>query len=124
MVDPDIEFMTDGKTANIEIQSRGFDVMHPFGYKTPYTGTMTFYEDVKISADCKQVIIAPDIDLINRVLVYVMGNCTGELDLEPNYRIHQPYAQPEWWESPALMYQEWLKKAKVTYGNLMGEYIP
>jgi len=124
MVDPDIEFMMDGHTANIEIQSRHFQVMNPFGYKTPYTGTMTIYDDVKISADCKQVIIAPDIDLINRVLVYVMGNCTGELDLEPNYRIYQPYAQPEWWESPALMYQDWLKKAKTTYGNLMGEYIP
>ena len=125
MVDPDIEFMTDGGTANIEIQSRGFNVMHPFGYKMPHiVGAMAVYEDVKISNDCKQIIIAPDIDLINRVLVYVMGNCTGELDLEPNYRISQPYAEPEWWESPALMYQEWLKKAKITYGNLMGEYIP
>ncbi len=73
--------------------------------------TITTFEDVKFSHDCKTIIVAPDMELINRVVGYAMTGCEGMFEIDPNViTLNRP---APWSES--FFYDEW-------YADIIGKY--
>jgi len=116
MVDPDVEFKN--RNITIEIQSRGFYSFNLFeNHKQAWDGrTITTFEDVKFSHDCKTIIVAPDMELINRVVGYAITGCQGEFEIDPNIKYIKKTQKP--WTSP-YPYDVWLESIKENYEKYM-----
>jgi hypothetical protein len=115
MVDPDADFQK--KSINIEIQARDFKTVALHGSDKArgfHDNTYTVWENFKTSADCKQIIVAPRMNLIEQAVTFAKNACNGELDISQTIT---PVKQTDfnyykdWKSSPALVYQNWLKNA-------------
>lgn len=109
MVDPDVEFMN--RNMIIEIQSTDFISLSLYGNTVlgNFDGIVTTYSGVKFSADCKKTIVAPDMQLITRVISYVITGCEGEFKLDPRIKSAGKY-EIHHYDSPHKLYEEWLEK--------------
>ena len=115
MVQPDADFQR--KSVNIEIQVTDFKTLALHGSDNQrgfQDNTYTVWKNFKTSADCKQIMVAPRMNLIEQAVEYAKNACNGELDIPT---IVTPVKQTDfnrmsdWESSPALVYQNWLKNA-------------
>ena len=64
--------------------------------------------------DCKRIIVAPDMDLITEAVEFAKNNCSGDVEGFEEIVIKQkttPHEDKNWRDSPALVYQDWLRNA-------------
>jgi len=109
MVDPDAVFQD--KSVNIEIQVRDFTTLSK---QTTRDGLYTTWQNFKVTNDCKRILVAPDMDLITEAVEFAKNNCSGEVEHVKEIVIKQkttPHDYKKWRDSPALVYQNWLKDA-------------
>ena len=109
MVDPDAVFQD--KSVNIEIQVRDFTTLSK---QTTRDGLYTTWQNFKVTNDCKRILVAPDMDLITEAVEFAKNNCSGEVEHVEEIVIKQkttPHDYKKWRDSPALVYQNWLKDA-------------
>ena len=109
MVDPDAVFQD--RSVNIEIQVRDFTTLSK---QTTRDGLYTTWQNFKITKDCKRILVAPDMVLITEAIEYAKNNCSGEVEHFEEIVIKQkttPHDYKKWRDSPALVYQNWLKDA-------------
>jgi len=76
----------------------------------------TYYENVAIDQECRHATVAPDIDLIAKVLKYFMEHCEGDRDFVMENRVIMPYFAFDKFESQWYKYIEWLNKMIKEYG--------
>jgi len=109
MVDPDTEFIN--RNYSIIIQSNEFTSLSLYGNIKlgSFDGIINTYSNVKFSTDCKTTIVAPDMELITRVLSYVITGCDGEFKMDPRITNSGKYEMREY-GSPHKLYEEWLEK--------------
>ena len=109
MVDPDAVFQD--RSINIEIQVRDFTTLAEQKTKD---GLYTTWKNFKITNDCKRILVAPDMVLITEAVEYAKNNCSGDVEHFEEIVIKQkttPHDFKKWRDSPALVYQNWLKDA-------------
>ena len=109
MVDPDADFQH--KSVNIEIQVRDFTTLSK---QSTRDGETVVWKNFKITNDCKRILVAPDMDLITEAVEFAKNNCSGEVEHFEEIVIKQkttPHEDKNWRDSPALVYQNWLKDA-------------
>ena len=123
MVDPDSNFQH--KSINIEIQSRNFTTLALVGNDNSRNfknGSYTTWENFKVNDDCTKIIVAPDMELIDQAVEFAKNNCNGDIDILENTVIKQeptPHNDRNWRDSPALVYQDWLRNAIENNKGLM-----
>ena len=123
MVDPDSNFQH--KSINIEIQSRDFTTLAIIGNDNSRNfknGSYTTWENFKVNDDCTKIIVAPDMELIDQAVEFAKNNCNGNIDILENTVIKQeptPHNDKNWRDSPALVYQDWLRNAIENNKGLM-----
>ena len=109
MVDPDSDFQN--KSVNIEIQVRDFTTLSK---QSTRDGETIVWKNFKVTNDCKRILVAPDMDLITEAVEFAKNNCSGEVEHFEEIVIKQkttPHEDKNWRDSPALVYQNWLKDA-------------
>ena len=109
MVDPDAEFQN--KSVNIEIQVRDFTTLSK---QSTRDGSTLVWKNFKVKNDCKRILVAPDMELITEAVEFAKNNCSGEIEHVEEIVIKQkttPHDYKKWRDSPALVYQNWLKDA-------------
>ena len=109
MVDPDAEFQN--KSVNIEIQVRDFTTLSK---QSTRDGSTLVWKNFKVTNDCKRILVAPDMELITEAVEFAKNNCSGEIEHVEEIVIKQkttPHDYKKWRDSPALVYQNWLKDA-------------
>ena len=76
-------------------------------------GAYTVWKNFKVTDNCKRILVAPDMELITQAIEFAKNNCKGEVDLETDVikRDPTPHNDRNWRDSPALVYQNWLKDA-------------
>jgi hypothetical protein len=123
MVDPDAPFQN--KSIAIEIQASKFTTLSVIGSDNSRNfkqGSYTTWENFKQTPNCKKIIVAPDMELITQAVEYAKNNCNGEIDVLENTVVHQeptPHDDRNWRDSPALVYQDWLRNAIENNKGLM-----
>jgi len=123
MVDPDAPFQN--KSISIEIQSNTFTTLSVIGNDNSRNfnqGSYTTWENFKQTDNCKKIIVAPDIELITQAVEYATNNCNGEIDVLEKTVVHNeptPHNDRNWRDSPALVYQDWLRNAIENNKGLM-----
>ena len=123
MVDPDAPFLN--KSISIEIQASKFTTLSVIGNDNSRNynqGSYTTWENFKQTDNCKKIIVAPDMELITQAVDYALNNCNGEIDVLENTVVHQeptPHNDRNWRDSPALVYQDWLRNAIENNKGLM-----
>jgi hypothetical protein len=117
MVDPDVQFKN--RNITIEIQARGFYSFDLYdNRKNSWDGrTIITYPDVKFSHDCKTILVAPDMELITRVIGYAATGCVGDFELDPNIKYIKKTPKP--WTSSYFTYDDWLSSVKENYEKYM-----
>ena len=109
MVDPDADFQN--KSVNIEIQARDFTTLSK---QSTRDGETIVWKNFKVTNDCKRILVAPDMDLITEAVEFAKNNCSGEIEGFEETVIKQkttPHEDKNWRDSPALVYQDWLRNA-------------
>uniref|UniRef100_A0AAT9J945 ORF33 n=1 Tax=Nitrosopumilaceae spindle-shaped virus TaxID=3065433 RepID=A0AAT9J945_9VIRU len=123
MVDPDAPFQS--KSIAIEIQASKFTTLSVIGSDNSRSfnqSSYTTWENFKQTPNCKKIIVAPDIELIKQAVKYAVNDCNGEIDVLENTVVHQeptPHNDRNWRDSPALVYQNWLREAIENNKGLM-----
>ena len=123
MVDPDSDYQN--KSVNIEIQASNFTTLSVVGSDNARgfkNGSYTTWENFKVTEDCRQIIVAPNMELITQAVEYARNNCNGEIEVLENTVIKQeptPHNDRNWRDSPALVYQDWLRNAIENNKGLM-----
>jgi len=114
MVDPDADFQR--ISVNVEIQAREFKTLSVMGSNDARSfsnNEFTVWKNFKVTDNCKRILVAPDMELIAKAIEFAKTNCQGEVDLETDVIKRDPtlHEDKNWRESPALVYQNWLKNA-------------
>jgi hypothetical protein len=123
MVDPDAPFQS--KSIAIEIQASKFTTLSVIGHDNSRSfnqGSYTTWENFKQTDSCNKILVAPDIELIKQAVEYAVNDCNGEIDVLENTVVHQeptPHNDRNWRDSPALVYQDWLRNAIENNKGLM-----
>ena len=123
MVDPDAPFQS--KAIAIEIQASKFTTLSVIGNDNSRNysqGSYTTWENFKQTDGCKKIIVAPDMELITQAVEYAVNDCNGEIEVLENTVVHQeptPHNDRNWRDSPALVYQDWLRNAIENNKGLM-----
>ena len=114
MIDPDADFQR--VSVNVEIQARNFKTLSVMGSNDARSfsdNEFTVWKNFKVTDNCKRILVAPDMELIAQAIEFAKNNCNGEIDLETDVikRDPTPHNDRNWRDSPALVYQNWLKDA-------------
>ena len=115
MVDPDAPFQR--ASVNVEIQAREFKTLSVMGnndMRSFNDGAYTVWKNFKITDNCKRILVAPDMELIAQAIEFAKNSCNGEVELLESTVVEQkttPHDFKKWRDSPALVYQNWLKDA-------------
>jgi len=112
MVDPDSDFQH--KSINIEVQSNSFKTLSQVGSDKQrgfQNGGYTVWQDFKVTNNCHNIIVAPDLDLITQAVEYAKNQCDGEINTISEVIKLEVFELEHWYESPALVYQDWLRNA-------------
>ena len=123
MVQPDSDFQH--KSVNVEIQAGNFTTLALVGNDNSRNfknGSYTTWENFKINDNCTKIIVAPDMKLIDQAVEFAKNNCDGDIDILENTVIKQeptPHNDRNWRDSPALVYQDWLRNAIENNKGLM-----
>lgn len=118
-VDPDVDMLQ--RAMVIEIQASDFryaadDKQHQLNIGRFDNGTMSergyvYYENVSIDKECRHANIAPDIELVGKVLQHFMNECNEQLDYHYENRITLPYISFDKMDSSHYEYIRWLNNA-------------
>lgn len=76
----------------------------------------TYYENVAIDQECRHATVAPDIELVGKVLKYFMEHCEGDRDFVMENRVIMPYLGFDKFETQWYKYVDWLNKMIKEYG--------
>ena len=74
----------------------------------------TIWKNFKVTDNCKRILVAPDMELITQAIEFAINNCNGEVESLESVVVEQkttPHDFKKWRDSPALVYQNWLKDA-------------
>ena len=118
-VDPDVEMMQ--RAMIIEIQASNFrfaaeDKQHQLSITHFDNGTKTprgyvYYENVSIDDKCRHANVAPDPELIGKVLSHFMNDCKDQLEYQSKNRVVLPYISFDKMDSQYYQYVTWLNNA-------------
>ena len=118
-VDPDVEMLH--RAMVIEIQASDFrypadDNKHQLNIGRFDNGTMNprgyvYYENVSIDDKCRHANVAPDIELVGKVLQHFMNECRDQLEYQSENTVILPYISFDKMESQYYQYITWLNKA-------------
>lgn len=75
-----------------------------------------YYENVSIDDECRHANVAPDVELIGKVLKHFMAECEGDLDYVMEHRVIMPYISFDKMEHQWYSYVSWLNNAIKEYG--------
>ena len=114
MVDPDADFQRN--SINVEIQAREFKTLSVMGSNDARgfsDNEYTVWKNFKVTDNCKRILVAPDMELIAQAVEFAQSKCRGDVDLETDVIKRNPtlHEDKNWRDSPALVYQNWLKNA-------------
>ena len=110
MVDPDTSFAK--RSVNVVVQPREFESTALYGHtniNSYSNNTITTWKNIKISDNCKTIVVAPDMRLIAEAVNHAMYRCTTELDVVPFERDIVREIQERvltYWQQ----YEDWLEK--------------
>ena len=122
-VDPDVDMLH--RSMVIEVAANEFRYATEDSNSLTLTrhdnGTMNersynYYENVSIDYNCRKATVAPDMELIGKVLQYFMDECKGDLDYHMENRVIVPYLSFDKFESQWYKYIQWLNNAIKEYG--------
>jgi len=123
-VDPDVDMLH--RAMIIEIQASDFryagsDKQHNLNIRQYSNGTMSergyvYFENVSIDEECRHANVAPDIELVGKVLEHFMNECKGDLDYVMEHRVMMPFISFDTADSEWYKYITWLNKAIKEYG--------
>ncbi len=122
-VDPDVDMLH--RSMVIEVAANEFRYATEDSNSLTLTrhdnGTMSersynYYENVSIDDNCRKATVAPDMELIGKVLQYFMDECEGDLDYHMENRVIMPYFSFDKFESQYYKYLKWLNDAIKQYG--------
>ena len=110
MVDPDTSFAK--RSVNVVVQPREFESTSLYGHtniNSYSNNTITAWKNIKISDDCRTLLVAPDMKLITEAVNHAMYRCTTELDVVPFERdiVRQVYERVL---NYLQQYEDWLEK--------------
>ena len=110
MVDPDTSFAK--RSVNVVVQPREFESTSLYGHtniNSYSNNTITTWKNIKISDDCRTLLVAPDMKLITEAVNHAMYRCTTELDVVPFERdiVRQVYERVL---NYLQQYEDWLEK--------------
>ncbi len=118
-VDPDVDMLH--RAMVIEVQASGFryatdEASHMLNLAHSHNGTMSergyvYYENLSIDKKCRHANVAPDIDLIGKVLMHFMNECKDQLEYQSENRVILPYMSFDKMESQYYQYVTWLNNA-------------
>lgn len=118
-VDPDVEMMQ--RAMIIEVQASNFrfaadERQHQLSITHFDNGTKTprgyvYYENVSIDDKCRHANVAPDPELIGKVLSHFMNDCKDQLEYQRENRVLLPYISFDKMESQYYQYVTWLNDA-------------
>ena len=114
MVDPDADFQR--VSVNVEVQAREFQTLSLMGSNDARSfndNQFTIWKNFKVTDNCKRILVAPDMELIAQAVEFAQSQCRGDIDLESDVIERNPtlHEDKNWRDSPALVYQNWLKEA-------------
>ena len=114
MVDPDADFQR--VSINVEVQAREFQTLSLMGSNDARSfsdNQFTIWKNFKVTDNCKRILVAPDMELIAQAVDFAQSKCRGDIDLESDVIERDPtlHEDKNWRDSPALVYQNWLKEA-------------
>ena len=114
MVDPDADFQR--ISVNVEVQAREFQTLSLMGSNDARSfsdNQFTIWKNFKVTDNCKRILVAPDMELIAQAVDFAQSKCRGDIDLESDVIERDPtlHEDKNWRDSPALVYQNWLKEA-------------
>ena len=114
MVDPDADFQR--ISVNVEVQAREFKTLSVMGSNDARSfsdNEFTVWKNFKVTDNCKRILVAPDMELIAQAVEFAQSQCRGDVDLESDVIERNPtlHEDKNWRDSPALVYQNWLKEA-------------
>jgi len=118
-VDPDVDMIH--RAMVIEIQASDFryaadDKQHQLNIARFDNGTLNprgyvYYENVSIDDECRHANVAPDIELVGKVLQHFMNECRDQLDYQSKNQVILPYISFDKMESQYYQYVTWLNNA-------------
>ena len=117
-VDPDVDMMH--RAMIIEVQASGFTYpasqQHNLNINKFTNGTQSergyvYFENVSIDEECRHANVAPDIELVGKVLQHFMNVCKGDLDYVMEHRVTMPYISFDTMDSKYHAYVTWLNNA-------------
>ncbi len=119
-VDPDVDMLY--RAMIIEIQASGFrfgvdnESKHQLNIARFDNGTINprgyvYYENVSIDEKCRHANVAPDMELVAKVLEHFMNECEDQLEYQKEKRVILPYISFDKMESQYYQYVTWLNNA-------------
>ena len=125
-VDPDVDMLQ--RAMVIEIQASDFRYAseankHNLNIQQYSNGTMSergyvYFENVSIDKECRHANVAPDIELVGKVLEHFMNECKGDLDYVMEHMVRMPYISFDVADSKWYKYITWLNKAIASSNEL------
>ena len=122
-VDPDVDMIH--RAMIIEVQASEFrytpENQQQLNSMKFMNGTIsergyTYFENVSIDKDCRHANVAPDIELVGKVLKHFMNECKGDLDYVMEHRVMVPFISFDKMDSQWYSYITWLNNAIKQYG--------
>lgn len=123
-VDPDVDMMH--RAMIIEIQASTFtfpaDNQGQLNLARYDNGTMSergyiYYKNVSINDECRHANVAPDMELVGKVLQHFMNECEDNLDYQRENIVTIPYISFDKMDSQWYQYISWLNNAIKEYGH-------
>ena len=117
-VDPDVDMIH--RAMIIEVQASEFqytpETQQQLNNMYFMNGTKSergyvYYQNVSIDSKCRHANVAPDIELIGKVLTHFMNDCKDQLDYQKEKRVILPYIAFDKMESQYYQYVTWLNNA-------------
>ena len=99
----DFRYAADEKQHNLNIARFDNGTLNPRGY--------VYYENVSIDDECRHANVAPDIELVGKVLQHFMNECRDQLDYQSKNQVILPYISFDKMESQYYQYVTWLNCA-------------
>ena len=122
-VDPDVDMLQRAMVIDVAANEFRYATDHQNDLVlTKYeNGTMsqrsyTYYENISIDDECRHATVAPDMELIGKVLKYFMEHCEGDRDFFMENRVIMPYLSFDKFDSQHYKFLKWLNEMIIKYG--------
>lgn len=116
MVDPDLKY--EERTISIVIQAHDFESTQIYGAGTSGSykdHQVTTYVNVKMTHDCKNILVGPDMEKLNTVINYAIDGCSEKFVIDPKITKLPPTPEIDRTETKQFKYEKWLEAALDKY---------